>query len=255
MNVDVIVPTLRSERLTTLFIKSFEKFKPSTSLFRYIVVENSNDDYHKQAITNISENVVWIQNPAAASFTDRKYAGSIANAHGLVVGLARAESEYVFFAHNDTCVLNEEFFSSMKEKMEEDFTIIGTVKRPLQVRAIHVSGMMVRRDFANEVDLYPKFSNDWMVLDVADSLTVECRNRNLSHFTFSNTAYDDELHEELLKTNPGLPNVAVCINEAETPIFAHLSRGTEKSHGMHQNSKKILVDEWEKNMVDVFGIA
>ena len=44
VDIDVIVPTLRSEELTRLLINSFEKFKPENISVNYVIVENSNEE-------------------------------------------------------------------------------------------------------------------------------------------------------------------------------------------------------------------
>jgi len=60
MNIDFIIPSYHSKGLTSLCIRSFEKYKNNFE-FRYIVVENASDESYKDEILSLSENVVILR--------------------------------------------------------------------------------------------------------------------------------------------------------------------------------------------------
>ena len=141
--IDFILPSFHSETLTTLAIKSFEKFKGDFD-FRYIVVENSDDVSYKENVLALSENVIWIQNPTTLI-------NSEANASGLEVGLEYVTGDYVFFCHNDVVACHPEWMNFLFSKLNENEKEFGSphtefknhLKRTgliEKVRYVHIGG-------------------------------------------------------------------------------------------------------------------
>jgi GT2 family glycosyltransferase len=144
MNLSVIIPSFHSEELTMVCVKSFLRFCTSNVNLGIIVVENSGDVSYRNAVLDLGDNIKWINN-------DKNVTGSEANASAIEVGLKEIDTEWVFLCHCDTCVASPLFFKEMTDKVEEGYKLIGTVKDPARIKAIHVSGYLTTTELAREV--------------------------------------------------------------------------------------------------------
>ena len=127
MEIDIIIPSFRSEGLTVAAIESFEKNK-STFRFRYIVVENSDDVSYKDRVEKLSDNVLWIQNPT-------HLANSYANAVAIERGLEHVQSELVFICHNDVAAVDPSWMHFLVSKIDEGNKLVGTVLDNIRIKA------------------------------------------------------------------------------------------------------------------------
>jgi glycosyltransferase involved in cell wall biosynthesis len=235
--IDFILPSFHSETLTTLAIKSFEKFKGDFD-FRYIVVENSDDVSYKENVLALSENVIWIQNPTTLI-------NSEANASGLEVGLEYVTGDYVFFCHNDVVACHPEWMNFLFSKLNDKCKLAGTVLDNVRINAVHVSGYLTTTEIAKSSPLYPEYKNGIQTKDVGDGATEYCRKNNLRYFCCQNTENDDilvELCEEPFRSF----RVDRALNDDNEVIFLHLGRGTPKAMGTYTKQNRIYLEDWVK---------
>ena len=154
MKIDFIIPSFYSEGLTTLAIKSFEKHKGDFD-FRYIVVENGNDNSYKDNVLALSENVVWVANDCLYSSFDNNM-GSYANAEAVEIGLGHVNAELVFICHNDVVAAHPDWMRFLCSKIEEGYSMAGTSIDNHRINAVHLSGVLMKSEIAlaKEVDIY-----------------------------------------------------------------------------------------------------
>ena len=235
--IDFIIPSFHSEELTTLAIKSFEKFKGNFD-FRYIVVENSDDISYKDNILALSKNITWVQNPT-------NLINSEANASGLEIGLEHVKSDYVFFSHNDVVACHPDWMNFLYSKISEKCKLSGTVLDNVRINAVHVSGYLTTTEIAKNMPLYPVYKNNLQIKDVGDGATEYCRKNNLQYFCCQNTENDDILVELCKEPYKGF-RVDRALNDDNEVIFLHLGRGTPKAMGTYTKQNRIYLDDWVK---------
>jgi hypothetical protein len=242
----VVVPSFHCPEFIEILIKSFERFRPSDLGINYVVVENSSDESYRDAILRLGPHVMWIQNPLDYSHFFSNVAGSFANALGLQRGLEVVTTEWVFLAHNDVCVTSTAFFDELRKRVEQGYSLVGTVRDNARVKAIHISGCLVRTQHARSVNLLPELHIEasgpvGIVLDVGDRLDLMCQSSNLRTFCYPNTENDSTI--ALSPPFDGF-NVDRCVNEKNEVIFMHLGRGSVKMAGHYRKPGKVLKDEW-----------
>ena len=235
MRIDIIIPSFRSEGLTTAAIKSFEKNK-STFNFRYIVVENSDDTSYKDKVEALNDNVLWVQNPTHLT-------NSYANAIAIERGLEHVQSELVFICHNDVAAVDPSWMHFLVSKINEGNKLVGTVLDNIRINAVHISGLLTYTEIAKQVDIYPVQRDNKQVLDVGDSLTQYCSEREISFYCCRNTENNSVSPHELDEKYSSF-NVDRAVDDTGKVIFMHLGRGTHKNFGLYHKPSKILLGDW-----------
>ena len=234
--VTIIVPSFKSEVLTYICVNSFEKFKTDDLTIKYIVVENSKQDYYRKNIEKISPNVIWINN-------NTKLIGSEANAEALVVGLGVIDTEFCFLCHCDTCVTSSLFYDEMFKKVEDDYKMIGTGTDNTRIKACHISGVFVETKIAKTVNMFPIYEDNKMIMDVGDDITKYCRDHKVKHCCLENTF--NSFNEKKL-TNDKYKGFRVnrSVNDNGEVLFMHLGRGIPKSQGTYHKEGRVYLEGW-----------
>jgi len=236
MNIDIIIPSYKSEKLTSLAIKSFEKNKGEFN-FRYIVVENAGDVSYRESIVSLNDSVVWITNSC-----EHTYLSSFTNGEAVEKGLELVETEYVFVCHNDVVATNPNWMKFLYSKIEEGCAIAGTVADNSRIGAVHISGLLIKSDLAKKVNIdpvYDEYKNN--IIDVGDNWTQYCREENLYYYCCRNT------HNNNVKEVPEpYTNFQVdrAVDDDDNVIFLHLGRGTRKALGQYNQPGKTLHAGW-----------
>ena len=235
-SLTVLTVSLLNEDLVTLLIKSFEKFKPKELHVNYVVVENSDETSYRDRICSLTPNVTWIQNPIQKELVA---GASWAHGIGLNKGIQEVKDEWVFICDSDTMVSDFSFFSEMLDKINENFSLVGTSYDPTRINAIHPTGLLVKSQIAKSVDLQPCESEN---LDTANRITQYVRENNLTYYAFRNTWNDSSyinIINEPYKTW-GDCGVDRCLNSNGDVMFLHLGRGTAKSGDLHWKNHRIF---------------
>lgn len=247
--IDIIIPSFRSPWLTFMTVASFEKFRKPYN-FRYIVVENSDDDSYRDLLEGNFPDVTWVQNPTSNR-------GSMANAVALTVGMEYVESEYVFMCHNDVIACHESWMQYLVSKVEDGNSLVGISydSHPDRIKAVHQSGLIVKSEIARAVSLYPVHDDSGkMIRDVGDNLTKYCRDNDLSYFVCNNT-YNNSEYVELIKEEK-YKNIHVdrILDDDNEVVFLHLGRGIEKYGNKYFKPNRVLMPQWIEftaNLLDV----
>jgi hypothetical protein len=242
----VVFPTVRCPEFTKIVIKSFEKFKYNNLSISYIVVENSDDNSAMKDICSLARDVKYINNKLDTSGFPISAFGSFSNAAGVIAGLKLVETEWVFIAHSDVCVVSHSFFEELRECASNGFELIGTVRDNTRAKAIHVSGYLTKTALARKINFYPTMEQNCalhsakVLLDVGDELDVLCRKENRKTFCYKNT------ENGFLCTDEHFRSFAVdrCMDSSGNVMFLHLGRGTPKMMGTYNKSGRVTADEW-----------
>tara|TARA_Y100000034_G_scaffold128819_1_gene184140 strand:+ start:203 stop:973 length:771 start_codon:yes stop_codon:yes gene_type:complete len=242
VNIDIIIPSYHSETLTTLAIKSFEKYKGDFN-FRYIVVENGNDNSYKDNILALNDNIEWIANDCQYS-TLRNNDGSYANAEAIEIGLEYVKSEYVFLCHNDVVACHDNWMAHLYSKIEEGYSIAGTVLDNARIKAVHISGLLTKSNIAKNISPWPIESEQVseVLLDVGDMYTKHCRENSLQYYCCKNTqnnnvsSIEDKVFLDF--------SVDRAVDDGGNVIFLHLGRGVEKQFNRYYKPDKIYFQDW-----------
>tara|TARA_R100000008_G_C3584505_1_gene171175 strand:- start:765 stop:1592 length:828 start_codon:yes stop_codon:yes gene_type:complete len=270
IQIDFIIPSYKSEILTSLAIKSFEKYKGDFE-FRYIVVENASDESYKEKISSLAEQVVWVSNKQQSG-----YLRAAANAEAIEVGLDYVESDLVFICHNDTVACSENWMNFLYQKIQEGNFIAGTLLDNSRIQAVHISGMLLKTELAKKVSCYPILDEDSRALaglpaekieeikstrqeldvpqnvelDVGDSYTRYCRLNDIKHFSCKNTHNVDI---ELTSPYSDFPSDRAVDDSGEV-IFMHLGRGIAKQDGNYHKRGKSTYSGWKDFVIrEVLG--
>ena len=238
-NVDIIVPSFRSKDLTSLAIKSFEKYRNNFN-FRYIVVENSQDDGYRDYVCSISNRVIWVQNPIPSLIDSRSpTVRSDANASGIEKGLEYAISDYVFICHNDVVACHADWMNYLVSKIDEQTPLVGVREHD---DAAHVIGVLVETKLAKSVSMYPKL-NCW---DVGDKMTHYCNENGLKYFICNNTNNNPEAVNQIKAENYKNVPVDRVLNDDGDVIYMHLGRGTDKQFNKYFKRGKLFIPSWKE---------
>ena len=247
--VDIIIPSCRTPELTYLAVASFEYFKQSHT-FRYIVVENSNDESYRDRIISNFPNTIWVQNQTNLTLSN-------ANAIALTRGLAAVSSDYVFMCHNDVAVCHESWMNYLVSKLDEGHSLIGMCfdAQPGRIKAAHSSGILVKSEIAKAVSLYPVYDDSGTVLlDVCDSLTKYCRDNGLPYFICNNTFNDPKYLDLIPETKYREFHVDRALNNKNEVIYLHLGRGHSKYNDQYYRPNRILMPEWIEFVTSLLDI-
>ncbi len=237
--VDFIIPSFQSETLTSLAIKSFERYKNDFK-FRYIVVENAADESYKDNILSLADDVVWVSNK------QRAVRDSVANAEAIEIGLQHVQTDLVFICHNDVVACHDNWMNFLYEKIQEGSSIAGTVMDNSRINAVHISGMLLTTELAKRVSCYPISAGHHMLLDVGDAYTKYCRENNLKYFCCNNTHNMPNRGAEFDAIGPFSDfSVDRALDAEGNIIYMHLGRGTMKAAGKYWKSGKIGLAGWE----------
>lgn len=239
MNIDFIIPSYHTKNLTSLCIRSFEKYKGSFN-FRYIVVENSDDTSYKEHVLSLADNIQWVQNPTQLTH-------SAANAIAIEVALPYVQSEYVFICHNDVVACHKDWLDYLVRSIKETESVAASyVIDNARINALHSSGILVKTDIVQAVSVFPVYENGKQILDVTDSITQYCRDNNLQYFYCRNT-HNNEKYEQLCsEPYRSLPYIDRALDSDNNVIFLHLGRGHEKAQGTYAKANRLMLDDWFK---------
>lgn len=235
-NLSVIIPSFHSKDLTSLCMRSFDKFKPLDLCIRYVVVENSDDTTYKDDIIELADNVKWINNNTMSI-------GSWANAEAIDMGLKEVDTEWVFICHCDTFVTSSLFFEELSEKVEDDYHMVGTGLDQTRINACHISGIFVKTEIAEAVNMYP--TDGAMTMDVGDDITRYCRDKKIKHCCFKNT-YNSFEEEKLANDKYKGFRVNRSVNDNGEVLFMHLGRGIPKTQGIYKKEGRVYFADWIK---------
>lgn len=236
MKIDFIVPSFNSKELTSCAIRSFEKNKNNFD-FRYIVVENSSNTTYRDDIKALG-NVVWIQNPTHLK-------NSEANAIAIEMGLKHVLSEYVFICHNDVVAVTNDWMNILFNQVEQGCKLVGTVRDPARIEAVHISGLLVDANIAIKSQIWPEYDKENnMLLDVGDGITRYCRENSIKQCCFENTFNNEKLINFI--SNEELKNFHVdrALDLNDNVFYMHLGRGTQKQQGLYNKPNRIYHDDW-----------
>jgi len=236
MKIDIIIPSYKSKEITTLAIKSFEKNKGDFD-FRYIVIENAGDESYKEDIVSLNKNVHWITNKC-----EHRYLSSFTNGEAVQKGLEVVESEYVFVCHNDVVATSPDWMSFLYSKIEEGCVIAGTVLDNVRIKAVHISGMLIKSEIAKSVEFDP-INDDYgnQIMDVGDNWTQYCKDNDLKYYCCNNTHNENvgEIPEPYTNFHSDR-----AVDDDGNVIFLHLGRGTRKTLGEYSQPGKTLHVDW-----------
>ena len=236
-NVSIIIPSFYSNKLTSICIRSFEKFKPLSLKINYIVVENSNDISYKEHVMNLANDVQWINNETPLRYSE-------ANGEAVEIGLKSVFTEYVFIVHCDVCVTHEKFFTELFQKVYDGNKLVGTSLDPARINATHISGVLVKTTIAKSVSFSPLYVYGKQIADSGDALTIKCRAENIPHYCFENTFNSPNLVENLTEKFKPFNGVSRTIDKDNNVIFMHLGRGIVKTQGLYKEKNKVLLEDW-----------
>ena len=236
-NVSIIIPSFYSDKLTSICIKSFEKFKPPSLKINYIVVENSSDISYKEHIVSLANNIQWINNETQLRYSE-------ANGEAVEIGLKSISTEYVFLVHCDVCVTHKNFFTELFQKIYDGNKLVGTSLDPIRLKATHISGVLVETTIAKSVSFSPLYMSGKQIADSGDALTIKCRAENIPHYCFENTFNSPDLINNLTEKFKPLNGVSRTIDKDNNVIFMHLGRGIEKTQGLYKEKNKVLFADW-----------
>jgi hypothetical protein len=229
----------RTPELSSIVIRSFEKFCTNNFSINYLIVENSDFDVYDR-IKNLSKNIRVINKPNSKE-------NSHAHGEGLEAGKLLIETDYVFTCHSDTCVTSASFFEEIEACIDEDVFLAGVCEdaHPDRIKALHCSGLLSKTSIFKSVSLLPKLPT----VDTADELTVYCKEMGLKTKKFRNTYNDRELtnicnspFKELGKDC----GVDRCLDSKGNVMFIHQGRGTTKYSNVYSNSGKMMTESWIK---------
>ena len=247
--VDIIIPTVKSPLLVSIAIRAYERFTPNFKL-NYIVVENSNDETHKDFITGLAENVTWIKNGrdfmAEASPADRNHIGSYIVASAYERGLEEAKSDLVFFSHNDVSPASDSWLDFLVSKVDSGFTVAGMLRDDWRIYAVHSCSLLTTREYAKSVSFYPVYEEGkhGSALDVGDKLTLVARRKGLLEFACRNT-HNHRAYTEIIEEPFKSLKVVRSLDDDGNVIFLHLGRGTPKHFGTYsKQGGSALLHEW-----------
>lgn len=232
--LSIVMPTCLSRDLALIALSSFKKFCPEWLELRFIVVENSDNNSYKDEIERLG--ACWISNPTIRTH-------SWANASGIEIGLRKVDTEHVFLCHCDVMVTHPLFFETLRLSVDLGESLLGTVRDPVRINAIHISGLLTTTALAKSVNMDPRLDEmGSMVMDVGDALTAECRQLCLEHRCLQNTFNDPGLINSL---QPPFSDFAVdrCVVDGKV-VFMHLGRGIDKTRGHYNKSGKISLNDW-----------
>jgi len=195
-SISVIIPSYRSRDLTVIFLKSFEKFRPSNLNINYFVVENTQDISYKDKVLGLAENVKWTNNNYIIRVNE---SGSSQNASAIEISKKHIKDNFVFIAHCDICITNESFYYTLFKKIEE-YELIGPLFDICEERigALHVSGLFMKSELMNKVNFFPRRIDSNNRMDVGDAATLYCRKNNLKYLCLPNTYNYPELVENIV---------------------------------------------------------
>jgi len=236
--VAVIIPSFHSRELTSLCIRSLQRFCPLDIDLIFIVVENSSDVSYKDNIIGLGSNIIWVNNATTA-------VGSEANAEAIEIGLTYVKCNLVFMCHCDICITSEKFLHNMVIKYHEGNRLVGTLTdtNPNRIGAIHVFGLLTDLELAKKVKYMPIYKNKVQIMDIGNELTRYCRDNKLSIYCFKNTHNNPTITESLDKKYAGF-NVVRCVDDQNNVMFMHLGRGIKKMFGTYSDLSKVSLRGW-----------
>lgn len=245
--LEVVIPTYHSPILTSILLKSFEKFKPDDMELVYHVVENSDDISYKEEILQISENIKWYNNPEAdTEYRTDNNKPSWANHSAIEYVRYRIETPYTLLCHNDCIVASTKFFDEFRDVANKGYKLVGTSWFPAN-GALHVAGLLVDTEILKEVGTKPNFEEG---LDVGDILSVHCLENELPMFCFNNTLNRPEIaplcNDPWKSLIPGCGVDRALDSKHEEVIYVHLSRGAEKNIHRYSKLGKLNIFGWSE---------
>jgi len=238
-SMSVIITSYHQKELTLNCIKSYLRFCPSNLNLKLIIVENSDDVTYKKDVLLMGNNIIWINNIT-------HHRGANANANGVEVGMRYVDDEYVFLSHNDVCITSFSFFTSIIEKVQEGYRLIGTCydTHPARNHSIIILGCLVESKIVREVDLYPLNKPDGSpYFECGDRIHIYCLENNIKHMCFRNTHNNEELVSELSVLYQNLNYTVRTVDHYNNLIFLHFARGTDKTIGRYKKKGRLGIPQ------------
>jgi hypothetical protein len=210
-------------------------------------VENSDDVSYRKDILDISNSIVWYNNPSAdTNYDNSNNKPSWANCSAVDFVKNSIQTEYTLLCHNDCVVTSEVFFEELKQKAAEGYKLVGTCRFPAN-DALHIAGLLVETKMLKEVGVTPDFSKG---LDVGDVLTVYCKENNVPYYCFDNTLNDKTLtmncNEPWKSLGPDCGIDRALDSGRNEVMYVHLARGSEKTINRYRKPGKVYMNGWEE---------
>jgi hypothetical protein len=170
--------------------------------------------------------------------------GSIANAVALELAARFATPRWMWVMHNDSLPCRRGWASYMLGKLGGKVKGAGVREDEIRVHAMHQSGFVF--EFALFRELGMSFLPSLPAYDVGDLVTVKLRDAGYEYFVCANLHNRPELRE-------GLPadhwlrdiNCDIAFDEAGTPIYLHLGRGTFRySKPGSAQARALSLEDW-----------
>lgn len=236
--IDILIPSFRDMDLLKVSIDSFLLNVTEDFELSFIIVEN--DGVIMPRYFSDYKNMKWVTGSAKKN----GIVGSEANASALKEGVELSEANWVFVMHNDVFVVDPYFFHSLKIKMEEGYSAIGVCRDSIRISALHVSGILLEKRIAKEINWNPVYDIDGkQIMDVGDDVTKYCRDNGINHYCFNNSYNDSSLAKKAPK--PFCDFVCdKCFNDGKL-IFVHLGRGTSRVNGNYKKADRIDLEQWK----------
>ena len=248
MKISLLCVTFKDEKLISRLIKSFEKFKPKDLEVQYVIVENTSDTSHKEYVTSLADDVLFINNSSGEDFNLQSGNTSMGHGLGYEAGKKHLKNDLTFVCHSDCIVTSSEFFTEFLEKAEEGFELIGVCfdAHPGRVLAIHCSGYLVKTEILKKTSMLPELPK----IDTTDKVTEHCRSKGLEIFCFRNTYNNKELSDLINEPYRSLGRdcgIDRCLSEkSNNVIYMHQGRGTSKLFKRYFKPGKVDTESWLK---------
>ena len=245
-SISVVIPSYHSKDLTTICLKSFEKFKPHGLNINYFVVENAQDNSYREEVLRLAKNVKWTNNNYVIGVGE---SGSSQNASAIEITKKHIRDDFVFLAHCDVCVTSESFYETLFEKIKE-YELIGPLFDICEERigALHVSGLFMRTELMNKINFFPRRIDKDNRMDVGDAATLYCREHALKYLCLPNTYNSPQLAKKIRDEKFRNFQVTRCLDNNNDVIFMHLGRGIPKTIGTYNKvgSDRVYLNDWIK---------
>jgi hypothetical protein len=253
--LQIIIPHRVNWRLTTSTIRAFDRL--TTGKFGITLVVNFDpipdnwEGFQNPRLTVVRNRFTTLGRLFSRIFSSEN--GSISNALGIELGLLEDPGfHWALVAHSDSAPLrrgwNEEFRQALGTGM-----LIGNTRDTSRVFAAHAAGTMFNaREYLKRGGCsWPTFRFGEMVQDVGDGITLALHppGQGLAP-VLPNTRQEPELIAALAARFPVLYGFAEngtqvsFAADRQTPIFAHMGRGTPRSKADPTMAHKLPVDSW-----------
>ncbi len=253
--LQIIIPHRVNWRLTNSTVRAFQRL--TTGNFGLTVVVNFDEvpeqweGLHNPRLTLLRYRFTFLGQLLRLFFSSEN--GSMSNAMAIELGLKEEpDFRWALVAHNDSAPLrkgwNEQFFQALGSGL-----VIGNTRDTSRVCAAHAAGTLFdAHAFRKRGGTpWPIFRFGEMVQDVGDGISEALHPKNVGLVpVLPNTRQSPALISVLKKNYPLLAEFAhngtqvSFAPDGETPIYAHMGRGTPRSQLDPSMAHKLPVDRW-----------